>query len=196
MYSAVVRLLQRGNQSPVTSGQETGDHQGGTTGHWALELSTDLREVSQLKAYQRFQRKYGQHRSLGAFSGQCDTSRRFVDSSRHRDTVTFATFIILARRFNQRRTHDLVTWHQGPGRIGKLPRQHLRVTLSSTHLQFTFCLQPAPFNLKLEFTFRVVSQPLNKIVKLVPCPNIPKIAASVAVCVCDVAVQWLEWIPL
>ena len=52
MYSAVVRLLQRGNQSPVTSGQETGDHQGGTTGHWALELSTDLREVSQLKAYQ------------------------------------------------------------------------------------------------------------------------------------------------
>ena len=34
MYSAVVRLLQRGNQSPVTSGQETGDHQGGTTGHW------------------------------------------------------------------------------------------------------------------------------------------------------------------
>ena len=45
MYSAVVRLLQRGNQSPVTSGQETGDHQGGTTGHWSLEQSTDLREV-------------------------------------------------------------------------------------------------------------------------------------------------------
>ena len=46
MYSAVVRLLQRGNQSPVTSGQETGDHQGGDHGTLALELSTDLREVA------------------------------------------------------------------------------------------------------------------------------------------------------
>ena len=61
--------------------------------------------------------------------------------------------------------------HLAPGtsrRMGKLPQQHLRVTLSSTHPQFTFCLQAPLSNLKLEFTFRVVSQPLNKIVKLVP----------------------------
>ena len=40
MYSAVVGLLQRGDQSPVTSGQETGDHQGadhGTLGTRAVK---------------------------------------------------------------------------------------------------------------------------------------------------------------
>ena len=80
--------------------------------------------------------------------------------------------------------------HLAPGtsrRMGKLPQQHLRVTLSSTHPQFTFCLQAPLSNLKLEFTFRVVSQPLNKIVKLVPRYH----AASVAVW--DVMWQCSGW---